>query len=340
MASNDDGRELFQRLSKGEKPAPISLIFGEETFLVDEALRAIVKAVLPDGGDDFSNQVFDGSEVPGQTVRQSLETFSLFGGNRVVLVRNIASMPAEQTLAIEDYLARPAPDSYLVLTDRTVDGRKRFFKAVKACKHAESVEFKPLYRNELGPWVERRARTRNRLRGVDLGLSELIVAWTGPSLSAMASALDKLALYAADKGGVVDEAMAHEVLDDTRDRTVFELTAAVAERNLARSLDSLRRMMERGESAVGITTMVSRHFRIVWAVHNALAEGIRGRDLARVAGCPPSFVGDYERDARRFDAQRLAAAVEAIHTADRALKSSPLGDELVMSRLMLDICLG
>lgn len=342
MASNTAGRQLFRDLVSGTPPKPILLIYGEESFLVEEAIRAVVKCVLPEGGDDFSNQVFEASETSGVAVRQALETFSLFGGKRVIHLRGVGAMKPEELDALLGYLDRPADDAVLLMSDRSLDMRKKFFKTVKSAKSALTVEFKPLYANELPDWVVRRARGKG-LTGVDRDIAELIAEWTGPALASMNSALDKLALYASREGnggGQIDDAAVRQVLDDTRARTVFELTKQLGGGQLAGSLDALERMLARGESAVGILSMVTRHFRIVWKVREGLHAGVRGRDLARQAGCPPMFLREYEGDARRFDGKRLQLALAAIHDAERALKSSPLDDRIVMSNLLLSVCLG
>ena len=130
MASNATGRQLFRDLAAGKPPKPILLIYGEETFLVEEAIKTIVSSLLPDGGDEFSNQVFEASETTGVVVRQALETFSLFGGSRVIHLRGVAGMKPDELDALTDYLERPAADTVLLMTDRALDMRKKFFKTV------------------------------------------------------------------------------------------------------------------------------------------------------------------------------------------------------------------
>jgi DNA polymerase III subunit delta len=338
MASNREGRELFKALARGQAPAPILLLHGEETFLVEEAIKAVRRTVLPQGVDAFSNQVFEGSEAPGLHVRQALENLPLFGGRRLIHVRSIDAMPANELDALEPYLDRPAPETTLLMTGRAVDLRKRFFKKVNASSHALVVPFKPLYGDELSDWVGRKARGK-QLRGVEGPVAELVVELCGPELAAMDSALDKLSLYAG-LGGSVGLEEVRAVLDDTRTRSVFELTRQLGEGDLTGALNSQHRMLEAGESAVGIVAMIARHFRIVWKVHKGLGQGLRGRELAQLAGCPPMFVSEYERDARRFSPARVGRVVSAVHDAERALKSSPLSDRIVLDDLTLKIRLG
>ncbi len=338
MASNRDGRALYLDLSKGRVNSPIYLIYGEETFLVDETIKMMVRAVLPNGVDNFSHEIFDGAETPGLAIRQALENLPLFGGQRLIMVRNIASIPVDETAALMPYFERPAPETTFLMTGRTVDFRKRFFKAVRKSKNVLAVEFKPLYANELSGWVERRARQK-RLVGLTGELAELVVALTGPELNRMSSALDKLSLYISDANSRLDETLLRAILDDTRTRSVFELTRLLGEGNLNSSLNSAHRMISGGESAVAMVSMIARHFRIVWRVAEGAGNGLRGRDLARHAGCPPMFLGEYERDARRFSTDRLAGVIQTIHTGERRLKSSAIKDSLVVDALVMEICL-
>ena len=337
MASNTAGRELFRYLVAGNQPAPIVLVYGEESHLVEESIKAVTRAVLPDGGDEFANQIFTGGEVSGERVRQALETLSLFGGKRLIHVRNISQMSPDDLEAVKRYLDRPAPDTFLLMSGNRVDLRKRFFKAVKSCKKSTVVEFKPLYSNELPGWVQRQAANK-KLTGVGSDLAHLIVDWTGPALSEMDSALDRLALFTADSGGAVTEKDVMALLDDTRSRTIFELTERLARRQLSESMDAIVRMLEAGEPAVRINNMIARHFRIVWRVKDGASRGLARNELASQAGCHPMFLGGYQDDARRFSEKRLRRVLGAIHDAERALKSSGLPDRLVLSDLAMNIC--
>ncbi len=338
MASNAEGRDLFRTLADGTPPSPVLILYGEESFLIDEAVRAIVTSLFPTGPDDFSHQVFTGGEASGDTIRQALETLSLFGGRRLIHLRNLTQVAAADLEALESYLDRPAPDTFLLMTGRAVDLRKRFFKAAKKAKSARLVSFKPLYDNELAGWVQRRARGK-KLVGIDRSLAQMIADWTGPRLSDMDSALDKLSLFTAEKGGKVGEEELRHVLDDTRSRSVFEFTDRLGKRELEACIDTIERMLQAGDSAVGMVSMVARHFRIVWKVKEGASRGLRGRDLAMSAGCPPPFLGTYQGDARRFSDARLKNCFNAIHEAERSLKSVPVPDGLVLANMVMAICL-
>ena len=157
----------------------------------------------------------------------------------------------------------------------------------------------------------------------------------GRKLASLDSALDKLALGAA--GTPIDEALVRTLLDDTRARSIFELTSQLGEGDAAGGVNSVRRLLDSGESAIGMVAMIARHFRIVWRVQDGRAKGLSGRALAAHAGCPPKFLSEYERDAGRFTPMR-----DALHHPRRVRH---LVDELLFrhaarSLLLLDGCDG
>jgi DNA polymerase-3 subunit delta len=238
--------------------------------------------------------------------------------------------------ALTPYLDRPAPDTFLLMTDVAVDFRKKLFKAIKACSAAQVIELRPLYADELGAWVERRARQKDVRLSVDM--AQLVSELSGPDLASMDSALDKLSLYVG-KGASPDEAQLRQVLGDTRLRTIFELTRHLGQRDLIRAGQALHQMLDRGESSVGILAMIARHFRLVWRVRDGRSQGLSGRNLATHAGCHPMFVQEYERDAKVFSDERLAELFCGIHDTELALKSTPLDEKVVLDQLLFDVCL-
>ena len=93
---------------------PVTLILGEEEFLVDRAVRdivAVAREAAP-GGD-----VHDlGAAELGPGELQSLTSPSLFGGGSVLVVRSAQNAGKEVAAELVRYAGNPASDVVLVLT--------------------------------------------------------------------------------------------------------------------------------------------------------------------------------------------------------------------------------
>ena len=93
---------------------PVTLVVGEEEFLVDRAVRGLIAAArdAAPGGDVHD---LDASALsPGEL--DSLTSPSLFGGGCVLAVRSAQNAGKEVAAELARYARNPAPDVVLVLT--------------------------------------------------------------------------------------------------------------------------------------------------------------------------------------------------------------------------------
>ena len=93
--------------------APVTLIVGEEEFLVDRTVRELVASARAamaagDGGGDL-HDVDASALTPGELT--SLTSPSLFGGGCVVIVRSAQNAGKEVAAELVKYTAAPPPDA-------------------------------------------------------------------------------------------------------------------------------------------------------------------------------------------------------------------------------------
>ncbi len=81
-----DLKSILSDLAQGKGPS-VMLLFGDD-LQVQEAAKAIVDQVVPEGQRDFNFERFDGRYVPWDQVQASLMTPPFFPGVKVVWVEN------------------------------------------------------------------------------------------------------------------------------------------------------------------------------------------------------------------------------------------------------------
>lgn len=84
-------------LKKG-KVAPCYLLYGEEEYLIQEALGDILDLLVPASDRDFGLFFLDGSEADFDLLRDRLSTPSLLGGAKVVVVKNTEIFQSRENL--------------------------------------------------------------------------------------------------------------------------------------------------------------------------------------------------------------------------------------------------
>jgi DNA polymerase-3 subunit delta len=87
----------------------------------------------------------------------------------------------------------------------------------------------------------------------------LIHSYVGRSLRELQNELDKLSLFIGKRAMIgVDDVNA--VVGMSRQFNVFELQASVGAKEYARALEIVGHLLEAGESAVGLVTMLTRYY--------------------------------------------------------------------------------
>ena len=99
---------------------PVTLVVGEEEFLVDRAVRAAAaqaRAALAEDGGGGDGDLHDlEASALGQGELGALTSPSLFGGGAVVIVRNAQNAAKETAAELTRYAAGPVPDAAVIVT--------------------------------------------------------------------------------------------------------------------------------------------------------------------------------------------------------------------------------
>jgi DNA polymerase III subunit delta len=340
----DQARDFFRSLS-AKNVGHVYFVYGQETYLLDKAVEAIIEAAAPGGVNAFNYDVFHGKNATGDQIRQAVEMLPMMTPRRIVLVRNFQEIPPAEWERLKDYLDNPSPTTCLIVHantsgDKGFDGRNAFIKKLKAV--AVTCEFKSLYENEVGSFITKQALKRG-LRLTREAESYLVEA-IGTDMAAIDVALEKVDLYVgASLGGevrTVDAPEVEAVVANTKSRTVFELTDALGKRDFQEALLILERMLLAGESPLAISAMIGRHFRILARLHDPTLRNAPQSDKATALRVSPYFLKDYLRQAQIFSADETMRILEAMLTVDMALKSSRLSDRLIMEKTLHAVCFG
>ncbi|MEZ4366887.1 MAG: DNA polymerase III subunit delta [Kofleriaceae bacterium] len=336
---------LVDQIAAG-KLAPVYLLHSEQPVLVDRVLAALRDAVVAPALRAFNYDVIEGKPSATRIVAAA-QTLPMMGPRRLVYVRDLAALPADEAPALLAYIAAPNPSTVLVCVTSKLDKRlKLYAQAAKAgVLHVLEAPRNP------SQWIRAEADARQvRLEG---RVVDRLVDAVGNDLSRLAMVLDQLALYAGDRAVTVDDV--DELVADTRERSVFELTDAIGAGDLPGALAAVASLCDQRDSAIGVIAMLARHLRQLGQVH-AHAGASKG-ELAQRVGAPPFVVDKLVAQARRYPAAHVARSTAALAAADRALKGDvtvsapwsgaqvktlgrPLAERVILEQLVTSIVAG
>lgn len=294
------------------KLAPIYVLHSEHPILVERALAGLRDAVVPPAMRGFNYDVVEGKPSAAKVVALS-QTLPMMAKMRLVYVRDLSLMPADDAETMLAYLAKPNPTTVIVAVAQKLDKRLKLFAQLSKKGYVYVLEAP----RQLAPWVRAEAQER----GVKLDSSAItrLVDAVGSDLSRLSLAVEQLGLYVGSDRPVTGDDV-DDLIADTRERSVFELTDAIGAADRGRALAAVGSLCDQRESAVGVVVMLARNVRQLALVHELRARNAPRNEWASRLGVPPFVVDKLTAQARNYSPASLATAIQELATADRALK--------------------
>jgi len=299
---------------------PFVFICGPDDFLVTRLGKQRFEVLARDVTDEFSREVLSGFagnvgevEAAVNRFRESVQTVSMFGGKRVIWLKDINFLGdtvtgrAESTLKlVEDLqaiLGAINPDeTSVIVTAAPVDRRRAFPKWCE--KTADFV----LVGGEseggtdaLGAVVLAEARALGVTFGE--GALQLLLAKVGANTRLLIEEVHKLSTYVAE-GEAIDESVVAELTPNVAEGDFFEAAEAFFSGDLKWTLAALHRHFFSGGDARPIISALQNRNRILLQIRALLDAGEvklgpRGLDKGgfdrAMATYSPHFVGATEK---------------------------------------------
>ncbi|HEY7502637.1 MAG TPA: DNA polymerase III subunit delta [Gemmatimonadales bacterium] len=326
--------DAFMRsLAKGD-PAAAYFFHGPEDLLKDEALRALLDRVLDPSLRDFNLDQRGAGQLDADALFALCTTLPMMADRRVVVLREVEALKRKPKVrgALLDYLARPAPDTVLVL----IQGANEENEDKDIARAAVTVACEPLPEDRVLKWLERRAK------GVGLELPEdaarHLVRAVGGELASLAAELDKLAALPAGEAFTVERV--GELVGVRHGETIYDWRDAVMEDRVGPAVHLIGPLLDQpGTSGVKLAALLGTTLVGVGVARSYMDKGQRGRALddavfraiqrCRVFGLL-SWSEEKTRWIRwgpRWPATRVTGALRAVLAADTALKNTTISDE-------------
>src|SRR5881227_3856692 len=359
--------------------AKVYAVVGSDDVEVKHTATELAEKLKPAEAGDFGLETIDGAadnaDQAAARIRSTIEalrTFPFFGGEKVVWLKNAnflgddqkarsAAVQAALEELTETINAGLGPEVIFLISAIDVDKRRSFYKAI--AKRAELQIFDKLDSSRGGWEVEAtemvlvRAKKR-KLQFADDAL-ELFVLLTGGDTREIENELEKIDIYLG-KDRAVDVDLVREMVPLTREGVIFDLSNALAERDLERALDLVRQLLDQGESAIGILLvailptvrnlllakdLMERHrmarphapFPFISAINRLPADAIAHLPRKKDGTVNAFVLGIAAQNAHRFSTEQLIVGMRACLAANLQLVTTQLDHELVLTEVIVKL---
>lgn len=321
--------ELERQLASGQV-AQLILLYGQESYLLQRAVRSIRKAVFSSECDDFNDNQFHGKETTASQILEAVLTYPVFAERRLVTVKDVQLLSAAEMEQLIDYLEQPVTQTCLLMVADKIDSRKRFYQQFK--KHGLVVEFKPLAEKNIPQYI-RQLLDQQEIK-ISSDALHLFCSMVSTGLHEIHSELEKLINYIGPSQ-LVDIKDVQAVISRGRAENVFELGNAVGRGDSAKALALILRLSAAGEPPLKILSLLVRHFRQLWKVRELQVQKYPNNEVARLAGVPFFVIDGLVQQAKRFSRNDFIRAHELFLETDLAMKSSGANPAALLDLLIL-----
>lgn len=355
-----------------------AVVGSDESEVKRVAAELAAKLTPPDAGE-FGVEVIDAcADNVDQAVAkirlaiEALQTIPFFGGGKLVWLKNANCMGDSaigRSAAVQGALEDLAEvletglgaDVTLLISATETDKRRSFYKAL--AKRAEVQVIDRLDSSRAG-WEEEateivRRRAKVRQLQFDEEALDLFVLLTGGDTRQIENELEKIDLYLGKERRVTVEQV-RELVPLSRAGVIFELGNALAACDLERALMLVKRLLDQGETAIGIllvailptirnlllakdlmerNRMPRPHapFTFISALNRLPAEATEHLPRKKDGSINGYALGIAAQQAHRFQREKLIAGLEACLEANLRLVSSQLDHELVLTEIVVKL---
>jgi DNA polymerase-3 subunit delta len=359
--------------------ANIYAVLGSDEAEVKRVAAELASNLTPPGAGDFGLEIIDGAadnvdqaEARVRSAIEALQTLPFFGSTKVVWLKNVNFLGDDQkarSAAVRSALEELSelvdsglgPGVTLLISATDLDKRRSFYKTL--LKRAEVQVFDRLDSSR-GGWEEEalemvQQRAKKRKLQFDEDALDLFVLLTGGDTRQIDNELEKIDTFLG-KDRRANAELVRELVPLSRAGVIFELGNALAARDLQLSLKLVRRLLDQGESAIGILLvaivptirnlllakdLMERYrlprphspFQFISAINRLPTEATDHLPRKKDGSINAYALGIAAQQAGRFETAQLTQAMRACLDANIQLVTTQLDHELILTEVVVKL---
>jgi DNA polymerase-3 subunit delta len=309
-------------------------------------------------------EVLDGQSAGARDVTRRSQTGALFGGARVVVIREADRMDEE----VQKELAKavgplPVGVAVVLVTGESRGRQKREVRAAlrnAIAKEGLVIECPAMERGAAVAWVMAQAKERGKTME-RTAARKLVEQKVGTGLGELEAEVEKLALFAGE-GKTITASQVDEVTPRLLEEDVFRLLDAVSRREPGHAVAIVRGLLQEKRGSPGmIFWQLAQSLRELWQVklltergwkpgeevdeetEALLPQDPRKNALARLKGRRAWLIPRLAKQAGTTTWAQLTGAIEALRGCDLAMKGigGKVRDEgMALELLVVQLCTG
>ncbi len=355
--------KVINEIIKSGKFPPIIFLFGKEEFLVEEAYRKLIAALVQNDSDRFNFDAFDcnDKETTADKIAAACNSLPMMGNRRITAINHFDSMFSLSTGKKADleknplvnYIENPSTNSVVIIRAGFLKSFKDLEKALKRSEATTKkklagaklpynflftkhtwVEFPEIYSNQMPNWISARFRTLGY--SADVNAANVLATQVDSNLRVISNTIDRIITHNPEKKTISSDDVNY-LIGQSRNYNVFELEKAIGRKNIGEAINILTNMLKSANEEIMIISRLTTFFSTLWKLAEESKKGLAGPKLAGAIGVHPAFINDYTAASRMYSPAQISKAFLLLTDADTKLKTTQTDRFYLMQDLITNI---
>lgn len=314
----------------------IFFFYGDDTYRAYQKVKQIrdkFKAEVDSSG--FNTAFLEGSELTLEQFNGTVSQAGFLSDKRLIIIKNVFNNKSLGKIKDEllNYLNKQTDsqqENYLLFWQEGMPNKRdALYKKLKTFKYVQ--EFESLNNTKLTSWVKNEINKRDGK--ITKPALDVLVATIGNNLWQMSSEINKLINYKAGKNIIEQdiELLTHGKLDEN----IFNLTDAIANKNLSRALKLIKDQLFAGANAHYLLIMILRQFRILLQLKSLIQSGYSPNNLAQQTRLHPFVIKKSLPLLSKYSIGDLKIIYHRLTKLDLDMKTIPINNETFLDLFII-----
>jgi DNA polymerase-3 subunit delta len=308
----------FERhLKNGKDSGAVVFFYGEESYLLERAIKLFVNSHLDDSTREYGVIRLDGDSCNWGDIENALKTSPMFTIQKVILLHHPGHLSMAVKSALTEYFRKPTVDTWLGLIEPEVDWRKKPYK--EWSELVVRVQCESLTDADLTRWITDIVKEEGfHISEESLRILESI---SDGDMQIIYGILEK-AFLLMESGETITEEILSSATGDACRYTWDSLLEAIANRDFSKLWSAVDYLQKQVPSATYFTQILSRSFQGALLAQQAKWDIPFDINVYKSIGYFGKSRILIQNIAKNYSRKEIEEGLAMIRTTDRELKTS------------------
>lgn len=310
------------------------LLTGEDEFRKISYLDKLKSDIIGKKANAFNYNLYYAKDTTAAEIIRSLETFSLTGSKRLVVLKDLDVLREEEKVILAEYIGKGfLSDATLILmSSKSSVKTEKFLKSVSG--KIEKLTFSKLQADKVALWIIKEFKQHKKL--ISRRSAELILESAEQDFGRVSSMIKQILLFIGDKEKIADNDIL-QFADLPLESSTFGLLDSISDKDAKKALIILKSLFQSGSSPVQILGLLTWHVTRLIAVKRLLQKKVPRTDMFSYLKVGTYMLSRLISQAGELTLDRLKKDLQILLDTDLLIKRSSIKDNFLLEMLVVKL---